>query len=296
MTRRRHLEQHRNSLTEIGEIMNSMKTLSYMEIQKLSHFLDAQQSVVQSIELVAADFLGFFPESLPEARESTPVYILIGSQRGFCGDFNHVLLKHVQSSLVDVTDTAPKLIVVGRRLQNLLPEDARIMAFLDGPGIAEEVTPVLSRVVEELSRLQNPARMLNVFGLYHADEDNIIMQKLLPPFQQFLHRPPEFSIPPLLNLSPREFLVELSDQFLFAVLHEMLYTSLMAENHRRLTHLEGAVKRLEDQSAELARRCNALRQEEIIEEIEVILLNTGGPGSPDPGKGCSIMPGTWDEH
>jgi len=283
MTRRRHLEQHRNSLAEIGEIMNSMKTLSYMEIQKLAHFLDAQKAVVRSIEEVAADFLSFYPESLPESGELLPVYVLIGSQRGFCGDFNHVLLKQMKSAAPDHTGSAPKLIVVGRRLQNLLPADANVAALLDGPGIAEEVTLVLSRLVQELSSLQDQNRMLNVYGLYHGDEDNVVMQKLLPPFQHFLHQTPGFPHPPILYMPPPEFLVQLSDQYLFAVLHEMLYTSLTAENHRRLTHLEGAVKRLEDQSANLSRRCNALRQEEIIEEIEVILLNSGSSDSPRPG-------------
>jgi len=41
--------------------------------------------------------------------------------------------------------------------------------------------------------------------------------------------------------------------------------------------LEGAVKHLDDKSEELSRQCNALRQEEIIEEIEVILLSSSDP-------------------
>ena len=47
----------------------------------------------------------------------------------------------------------------------------------------------------------------------------------------------------------------------------------MAENHRRAQHLEGAIRHLDEESGELKRRSNALRQEEIIEEIEVILLS-----------------------
>jgi F-type H+-transporting ATPase subunit gamma len=282
MTRRRHLEQHRHSLTEIGGIMNSMKTLAYMEIQKLAHCLDAQKTVVQSIEEVAADFLSFHAESLPEAKEALPVYVLIGSQRGFCSDFNHALLRHFESAENESKTGAPALIVIGRRLYSLLEGDTRIAAYTDGPGVAEEVTLVLSRVVEALSSLQDQSRMLNVFGLYHGSEGSIVMQKLLPPFQQFLHRAPRFPHPPALNQSPRDFLIGLSDQYLFAALHEMLYASLMAENRQRLTHLEGAVRRLEEQSANLARRCNALRQEEIIEEIEVILLNATGPDQARP--------------
>ena len=61
----------------------------------------------------------------------------------------------------------------------------------------------------------------------------------------------------------------------------MLYTSLMAENQQRVAHLEGAVKHLDDESAELVRQCNTLRQAEIIEEIEVILLSADSLTSCD---------------
>ena len=70
-------------------------------------------------------------------------------------------------------------------------------------------------------------------------------------------------------------MIELTEHYLFATLHAMLYTSLMAENLNRVSHLENAVNHLDDKSDELARRCSAMRQEEIIEEIEVILLSSG---------------------
>jgi F-type H+-transporting ATPase subunit gamma len=40
-----------------------------------------------------------------------------------------------------------------------------------------------------------------------------------------------------------------------------------------VAHLEGAVQHLDTRTEELTRRSMSLRQEEIIEEIEVILLN-----------------------
>jgi F-type H+-transporting ATPase subunit gamma len=100
------------------------------------------------------------------------------------------------------------------------------------------------------------------------------MTQILPPFEQPGKRVPIFAHPPLLNLQPKAFLAELIDHYLFAALHQILYVSLMAENQHRVQHLEGAVRHLEDKSADLLHRCNLLRQEEIIEEIEVILLST----------------------
>ena len=67
---------------------------------------------------------------------------------------------------------------------------------------------------------------------------------------------------------------DLTDHYLFAVLHEIFYISLMAENQRRLQHLEGAVKHLDDETVNLRRKSQIYRQEEITEEIEVILLNS----------------------
>jgi F-type H+-transporting ATPase subunit gamma len=95
-------------------------------------------------------------------------------------------------------------------------------------------------------------------------------------------------LPPLLDLPPRQFLLGLTEQYLYAALHAVLYQSLAAENQQRIRHLDGAVHHLEERSAALQRRIRALRQEEIIEEIEVILLNAVGlvePSQPrDPGR------------
>ena len=49
--------------------------------------------------------------------------------------------------------------------------------------------------------------------------------------------------------------------------------SLIAENRRRLAHMEGALRRLDETTAVLGRRMHAARQEEITQEIEVIMLS-----------------------
>lgn len=281
MTRRQDLERQCHSLNEIREIMNSMKMLAYMETRKLDRFLTAQHAVVSCIEDVAADFLSFHPEVLPGASETMCVYLLIGTERGFCGDFNQSLLRHLTSALDTKASGKPLLITVGHKLHTLLENDARLAAQIDGASVVEEVAVVLSQITQELASLQKTHGVLSAYVIYHGREGGIVMQKLLPPFEHYLHRPQQHLHPPILNLQPEKFLIELSEQYLFAVLHEVLYTSLMAENHNRVTHLEGAVQHLDDESDKLKRRRNALRQEEIIEEIEVILLSAS---SIDDGR------------
>ncbi len=276
MSRRRELERHRRGLNEIREIMDSMKTLAYMEVHKLARFLGAQQAVVSGIEAVAADFLAGFPLSLPETREAKMVYLLVGSERGFCGDFNSAVVQHLRPVLQD----APALLVAtGRKLHPLLEEEPRVAAWLEGADVVEDVPAVLTRAVDTLLGLQARHGPLTLYVIHHGADGGITTQRLLPPFRGLARTAPRSAYPPLLNLPPEDFLLGLTEHYLFAALHAILYTSLIAENRSRMTHLEGAVRHLDERSAALLGRCHALRQEEIIEEIEVILLSAT---SPDP--------------
>ncbi len=295
MSRRRDLERHRHSLGEIRDIMNAMKGLAYMETRKLAEFLNAQQSVVGNMEVVAADFLSYYGDTLPDAEAGVSVYLLIGTERGFCGDINQSLRnkfeamcqQELSASRQKEPSASPKLIVIGRKLHLLLEEDERVTAFLDGASVAEDVVAILIEVVEELVQLQAQFGALILRGLYHDGEGGIVMKELLPPFQTLTGNEPPFSHGPILNLPASDFLLELIEQYLFAALNEMLYTALMHENYRRVTHLEGAVRHLEDKSQELLRRSNTLRQEEITEEIEVILLSADSLVGADCSKESS---------
>ena len=61
MSARRGLQQHLYGLTEINQILNSMKTLAVIETRKLARFGATQHKVVTEIERAAADFCRSFP-------------------------------------------------------------------------------------------------------------------------------------------------------------------------------------------------------------------------------------------
>jgi len=276
MSRRRELEQHLRQLAEIGEIMRSMKNLALMETRKLARFLDAQGQSVRCIEDAASDFLSSYPQLAPEPEQATQAILVIGSERGFCGDFNEELLAELTVS----PDRGGPVLGIGHKLCTRLEKHPRSVALHDGPTVAEEVPEILSRLLVEIGTLQKRHVHLSVTVLYHRNGDIGLCRKaLLPPFVKPKTESPNFATPPLLNLAPERFFAELVEHYLFAALHEILYTSLMAENHQRIEHLEGAIRRLDEKNEALTRQCRALRQEEITEEIEVILLSLDGVGS-----------------
>ncbi len=276
MTHRHDVEIHRRKLGEIRDIMNSMKTLAYMETRKLSRFQQAQQDVLDTIQRASADLLRFYPEISSATKNESHIYILIGTERGFCGDFNQTLVRELERLQTSANEPPIQIIAIGRKLYTLLEDEPRLIAKITGASVVEEVGTLISEIVRQVMNAQTKTESLKVTCLFHNGEQHIIDRRLIPPFQSLEDFEPKHTHPPLINLPEQQLLSELAQHYLFAALHDMMYTSLMAENTKRVSHLEGAVKHLDEEADGLARKSNQLRQEEIVEEIEVILLNAGG--------------------
>jgi len=218
---------------------------------------------------VAADLLAFYPEVLPVLEGAQTVFLVIGSERGFCGNLNASLLRHLEPT----AETFYR-ILVGTKIHPPRGSEMDSDILLEGAVVTEEIADVLSRVVQALSRLQEERGPAKLYAIYPTGKGAVASRQLSPPFGHCLSHPPVDKIPPLLNLRPARFMFELAEEYLYAALYDLLYQAFAAENSSRLVHLDGAIRHLDERLLQANRRYNALRQEEIIEEIEVILLST----------------------
>jgi F-type H+-transporting ATPase subunit gamma len=289
MTRLREVIHHQETLADIREIMNAMKNLAIIESRKLDKVLASQRVIVNDIDTIAADFTHHYPFDFP-ANEHYHLYILIGAERGFSGSFNHQLQQRYRALLQEATDTTPLTIALGRKFATTFTGATPEPMFLDGASAQEEISHILNQLVTRIETLQDQYGALACSVVRHEQlTRDILVQPLLPPLQTQPEQYQPAAFPPLLYLEPAQFLSDLIQQYLFAHLFSALSASLLAENEFRVTHLEGAIRHLDERSVELARLRRSLRQEEIIEEIEVILLNAGQgdlvSGETDPEDG-----------
>lgn len=277
MSKRHEIDGHLHTLGEISEIMGAMNNLAVMEIHKLARLLSAQQRVVTSMETAAGECLSSYPEALPPDQGGLPLYVIIGSERGFCGDYNARLLEEFERHLRTVTGPEPVIVAVGRKLSGRMTGDSRLVSAVDGPTVSEEVQGVLTALtqrIQELRQGRSPSRPFLITVVYHAAGAEGIRIQPLRPFSTLPHVEEREAPAPLLTLSPHVFMAELVELYLFALLHNLFYSALMAESRARLAHLESALQRLERDQSNLLRQRNILRQEEITEEIEVLMLST----------------------
>lgn len=276
MSKRRDIEEHVRTLGEIEGIMGAMKNLALMESHKLSRVLATQHQVVSDIEAAGRDFLAFHPALAPDFS-GKELYVVIGAERGFCGDFSDRLLSALNRHLRTTNDRDPPLIIVGRKLLERAERVHRIAAVVEGPTVTEEVPPILTRVIDQLrqtaAQLASGERAL-VTAVYHDAVTESVVVRPLRPFPSPPQATGRESFPPVLTLPPAVFFSQLVDLYLFSLLHAIFYSALMAESRARLEHLESALQRLERDQTDLMRKRNMLRQEEITEEIEVLMLST----------------------
>ena len=276
MSGRRQLQAQLSMLRELREVMTAMKNISQIETHKLRRFLAAQQRVVENAETMAADFLRHWPQPLEAPAHAPVVCLVIGSERGFCGDFNVALHHALEDELRASSSRQVVVIPMGRKLSVKLAGDTRTGIALESPSVADEVQPALVRLADALGALQikgEPFSPLSLVVICHESWDQGSRIRVLRPLQSLTARGRRFGLPPVLDLTPERMFAELVHHYLFAALQGVLYQSLMAEHQQRLQHLDGAIRRLDRQCAELTRRGQALRQEEITEEIELILLS-----------------------
>ena len=265
---RRHLVDRRLSLLdEIRGIVTSLKTLARMETQRLTPVLPVQQQGLEQVRQMARDFAHHQHSTL--VHTDMPLWVVIGSERGLCGDFNRQLQQKLDA--LRQQGQCRQFVCVGTRLGEILEDYPERLLTLPGASIGDEVPDIIRHLLEQCAELAQRDQAPTLALLYQDGvTETLLTEPLLSPFQEADGAPA--SQPLLLNLPPRVFLQQLLEQYLYRVLLYACYASLLAENEKRSIHLENAVSHLDDQHERLVRQRNRLHQEDIIAEIENILL------------------------
>lgn len=271
MSRRRELRARIAGLSEISAILGAMKGLALVELRRVGELIDAQRESVREIGTALADVRLFHGAARPlPGPPYVEVCCVIGAERGFCGDFNARLSQAAAAYLGEVA--TDRIILVGDKLADGWPARAQAPIRLRAASVADEVPAVLTGLLAAInaSTAADAGRSLRLTVLHHGTGG--VQRRRLLPLPELPPLPSTPAFPPQLYLPPADCLAALTDHYLYALLHALLYESLLEENRRRLEHMDLARHRLDEQLAALQRRENQERQEEIIEEIEVILL------------------------
>lgn len=257
MMQRRDIEGKLALYDELSDILGAMKSFALVELRRLSKNEQAQH---HAVEILKAAF-GDMASVLPEAPESAgDIYLLFGSARGFCGRFN----EDVYEAWQNIGGMQAPTIAIGERLSLLLPESA---ISIPGASGAQDASDIMTPLLEAMTTLRaGQSEEMGLVALVR-DEHSVVTHQLLP-----LPAPDKTnaSTLPLTNEAPAKVAEGVAEHYLFHSLFALLLRSLYIENHMRLLQMENALSHLGRKSEEMQLMRNRLRQEEIVEEIELI--------------------------
>ncbi|GAB4354335.1 MAG: hypothetical protein Kow0073_10970 [Immundisolibacter sp.] len=259
MSRYRELSEHLKRLADIRAILAGMRTLAAVELQRVTRLQDAGEALRQGLEAaVAAHFAGR-PPPVPQAG----VCVLLGSEKGLCGDFNERLL-------AEAAHHAGPRVLVGSKLAVAAAQLPVVVARCPGALAADDVGPVLTGLAQTLAGLDAAGGRLDVL-CHDPQQHRVRWVKVLPPPVAATRT----EAAPRLQLPAPQFEAALLEQYLFAVFNGLLIGSLLVENQQRIAHLQAALQRLDERCDRLRQRQRHARQEQIIEEVEVALSVAG---------------------
>jgi F-type H+-transporting ATPase subunit gamma len=268
MSRRREAQARISVLADLRDVFDSMRTLSLVEMAKLNRSEAARYRLQQELAAIAQATAPYF-QAL-HAPRGPRLFLLVGSERGFCAGFNDAVLQRWER--IAASDDGALAIVVGSILAEKLEASTAIASTLAGPTIVEDIDAVLIAVLRHVSAVERRLSVPIALSTIANGRDGIEVTAILP------FEPPKLThagvCVPELNLAPNVFVRAFADSYVDAALHGVFATSLLSENRARLVHMTTAIDRLDETTAALRRQVHRLRQEEITQEVETILLGT----------------------
>jgi F-type H+-transporting ATPase subunit gamma len=268
MIQRREIEARLGLYDELSGIFGAMRGFALAELHRIVRREEAQQQVVAVLKRVLDDVAPFL--SRPEASEKSglpDIWLLLGSVRGFCGSFNEDVM-HVWRAH---GGCGQPTIAVGERLSTIMPTDAPFLS-VEGAESGLDATATIDRIVSTLSVANRQADgQCGIVVCLH--EENAVRTKRLLPLPVAAARP---DLAPLMNEAPPKLAAKVVENYLFHALLAALLCSIHVENRQRLMQMDNAIRHIEKNSEDLLRQRNRLRQEEIVEEIEIMVGLRGG--------------------
>jgi F-type H+-transporting ATPase subunit gamma len=260
MTRPRDIESRLAVFDDLSGILNAMRSFALAELRRVGRHEAAQRAADTALAQAVADVATALPQ--PPAGARRDLWVLLGSVRGFCGSYNEDVARHFRQRRAAI-GTA---IVVGERLGALLagPDDVVRVAGAVGAADAADTIERIVRALDDPRTRPEPAQGLVICW---RDEGGVAERRILPidvPAQAAAgNRPVTFT--PLPQVA-----AGVARHYVFHRLLSSLVGALRVENQMRLLLMENALRHIERKREDLRRSRNQLRQEEIVEEIELI--------------------------
>lgn len=257
---------------ELASVVTAMRGIAAARTREALARLPGIRACADQIGAAIADAMTLATAPAPEAphRNETAnalIAIVIGTEQGFVGTFNHRVMQAAQRSAAG----AVEYFVIGDRARLVAEEFGYPTAWSAEMIVHADAVPDLAdRIIRALyGRLQggNVSRVAIVHGAPQQVDGAAIMTTSLLPFDFLKFKPSARPFPPIVTLPAYRLLEKLAEEYVYTQVCEALVLAFAAENEARMRAMIAARRNIDDTEQRLTTDYHRLRQEQITAEI-----------------------------
>jgi F-type H+-transporting ATPase subunit gamma len=279
-----HLRRQIGNAEDLLSVVKTMKSLAAVNIRHYEQAVESLADYNRTVELgLQALMRSEEGRELSVQSTGTPRWgaIVIGSDQGFCGQFNERIVTHADDTLTEMGLTQsrrdhPPVTPVGLRCAVLL-EDAKypLATLLETPSGLGAVTNLVQDLLVQISDWQTHRGINHLLVFYNRPIGGAIYEstqvQLLPLHGEWLHGLKEKPWPgrslPLYTMEWQKLFSALIRQYMFVVLYRAATESLAAEETARLASMQNAEKNIDERIEDLTKRYHQQRGDAITAEL-----------------------------
>lgn len=279
-----HLRNKLKSINNLYHMVHSMETLATMKISKLKQALDTRQKYTQRVEELLRKLALSYPQEFAQIpffksskHQTYPLYIVLSSDRGFCGAMNNMIEGEAKKSLR--TQDHYLCWVFGKKTTKWLMEDGfKVSRSIDLPLEKVDENYIQSFIADlllEMETKQVDAVYFISMKFYSSLIQKIQNKKILP--LDWSHTIQEHVLHEELQntlLSPNltALLEMISSQYLKAVVLLTFIEAAASEQAMRMMSMKNASDSAKDMLEKVRQDYQDMRQEKITRELMELVL------------------------
>jgi len=267
---------------EIGDIVRVMKSLASVSIRQFERACETLETYQRTVELG-------LQAALPRTRQdgfdriggtdALRVLIFVGSDRGLCGNFNEIIVRHTSEVYLSRNNEAhakPRILAIGQRGSLHLAAHGHYPdRVVDLPGAVTGLAGVARRVLLTLDDWRQAEPGLEVDICYNRRAErkqaSPCCQRLLPTprdeIDALVAAPwPSHGLP-FFRMPAEDLLPALLREKVYMKIYRAIAESLASEHALRLAAMQAAERNIGERLDVLTTRHRSKRQEAITSEL-----------------------------
>ncbi len=254
----------------------SMSTRSRLKVKEepLHTYITASQELLSRLQRHAPAWQNSVVNP-PASLAPRPLIILIGSQRGLCGNFNTVLFSflekvieenpHLHMLNIPMITVGKKAIAYAHHNACTIIHEYPELTARHIPSIAHDITRFLFEQSQPFTHVNVLSNQLKTFFVQKPHDTQLI--PFINTETENGQKQEPSNDPYLWEQSPDTILDQLAQEAIESELHYLLFESLLAEHAARFISMDNATRNAQSLLEETQLQYNKLRQAKITKEL-----------------------------